>query len=69
MSPRVVLGRENVSCVAEVVNRSLKADCTDFTRGVDVKPCFPIHFEETFKELLSKDKPKPFSYTMRPFQF
>ena len=31
MSPRFVLGRENMSCVAEVVNRSLKADCTDFT--------------------------------------
>ena len=30
MSPRFVLGRENVPCVAEVVNRSLKADCTDF---------------------------------------
>ena len=30
MSPRFVLGRENVLCV-EVVNRSLKADCTDFT--------------------------------------
>ena len=33
MSPRFVLGRENVPCVAEVVNRSLKADCTDFTFG------------------------------------
>ena len=32
MSPRFVRGRENVPCVAEVVNRSLKADCTDFTR-------------------------------------
>ena len=32
MSPRFVLGRENVPCVAEAVNRSLKADCTDFTR-------------------------------------
>ena len=32
MSPRFVLGRENVPCIAEVVNRSLKADCTDFTR-------------------------------------
>ena len=32
MSPRFVLGRENVPCVAEVVNRSLKADCTDFSR-------------------------------------
>ena len=31
MSPRFVLGRENLPCVAEVVNRSLKADCTDFT--------------------------------------
>ena len=31
MSPRFVLGRESVPCVAEVVNRSLKADCTDFT--------------------------------------
>ena len=30
MSPRFVLGPENVPCVAEVVNRSLKADCTDF---------------------------------------
>ena len=30
MSPRFVLGRENMPCVAEVV-RSLKADCTDFT--------------------------------------
>ena len=33
MSPRFVLGRENVPCAAEVVNRSLKADCTDFTRS------------------------------------
>ena len=30
MSPRFILGLENVSCVAEVVNKSLKADCTDF---------------------------------------
>ena len=29
MGPRFVLGRENLPCVAEVVNRSLKADCTD----------------------------------------
>ena len=40
MSPRFVLGRENVSCVAEVLNRSLKADCTDFTYLVTKKfPC------------------------------
>ena len=31
MSPRFILGRENVPWVAEVVNRSLKADCTDYT--------------------------------------
>ena len=31
MSPRFVLGQENVPCVAEVVNGSLKADCTDST--------------------------------------
>ena len=31
MSQRFVLGRENVPCIEEVVNRSLKADCTDFT--------------------------------------
>ena len=30
VSPRFILGWENVPCVAEVVNRSLKADCTDF---------------------------------------
>ena len=35
MSPRFVLGWENVPCVAEVVNRSLKADCTDFTTDTD----------------------------------
>ena len=34
MSPGFVLGRENVPCVAEVVNRSLKADCTDFKDGL-----------------------------------
>ena len=34
MSPRFVLGRENVPCVAEVVNRSLKADCTDFNYNI-----------------------------------
>ena len=27
-----MLGRENVPCIAEVVNRLLKADCTDFTK-------------------------------------
>ena len=30
MSLRFVLGRENVPCVTEVVNRSLKAECADF---------------------------------------
>ena len=38
MSPRFVLGRENVPCVVEVVNRSLKADCTDFTQVLNLSP-------------------------------
>ena len=43
MSPRFVLGRENVPCVAEVVKRSLKADCTDFTpNGSQLKLCLKI---------------------------
>ena len=33
MNPRFIVGRENVPCVAEVVNRSLKADCTDYNIG------------------------------------
>ena len=32
MRPRFAFGRENVPCFAEVVNRSLKADCTDFNK-------------------------------------
>ena len=39
MSPRFVLGRENVPCVAEVVNRSLKADCTDFKKYDEALIC------------------------------
>ena len=39
MSPRFVLGQENVPCVAEVVNRSLKADCTDFTPYAEKELC------------------------------
>ena len=40
MSPRFVLGQENVPCVAEVVNRSLKADCIDFTGTVPIATAF-----------------------------
>ena len=40
MSPRFVLGRKNVPCVAEVINRLLKADCTDFTNvGLAITVC------------------------------
>ena len=39
MSPRFVLGRENVPCVIEVVNRSVKADCTDFIHMTDIGKC------------------------------
>ena len=35
LSEWTLLGRENVPCVAEVVNRSLKADCTDFMSLID----------------------------------
>ena len=45
MSPRFILGRENVPCVAEVVNRSLKADCTNYTN---------IHIKYNIPFLLSK---------------
>ena len=47
MSPRFVLGQENVPCVAEVVNRSLKADCTDFTQ---------FHIMRTYNHRRSSDK-------------
>ena len=50
MSPRFVLGRENVPCVAEVVNRSLKADCTDFKSFVEGSDIIS-HFI-TFRHLL-----------------
>ena len=40
MSPCFVLGRENVPCVAEVVNRLLKADCTDFISQLTTYPLF-----------------------------
>ena len=41
MSPRFVLGRENVPCVAEVVNRSLKAD----VQTLNIDSCLsPQHF-------------------------
>ena len=43
MSQRFVLGRENVLCVAEVVNRSLKADCTDFTDICTDVSIHPLH--------------------------
>ena len=51
MSPRFVLGRENVPCVAEVVNSSLKADCTDFTshgRLFQKNVCLGIAFSLVF---------------------
>ena len=47
MSPRFVLGRENMPCATEVLNRSLKADCTDS------KVKFLIEFDrKKFKECI-----------------
>ena len=37
MSPHFILGLENVPCVAEVVNRLLKADCTDYNQSSEEK--------------------------------
>ena len=51
MSPRFVLGRENVPCVAEVVNRSLKADCTDFTNAHGLS----VSYATGQKALVDKD--------------
>ena len=43
MSPRFVLGQENVPCVAGVVSRWLKADCTDFICSIlDIEHSFYI---------------------------
>ena len=48
MSPRFVLGRGNVPYIAEVVNSSLKADCTDFTTA------FVLRFVHNLKCLVRK---------------
>ena len=47
MNPRFVLGRENLPCVAEVVNRSLKADCTDFTQKWSLGTGLPARSRST----------------------
>ena len=57
MSPRFILGQENVPCVAEVVNRSLKADCTDFTQtDADMKFVLQKDQDSLKLELLEKSK-------------
>ena len=48
MSPRFVLGRENVPRVAEVVNRSLKADYTDFNNHY-INPPYWTRGERAFE--------------------
>ena len=60
MSPRFVLERENVPCVAEVVNRSLKTDCTDFKIGLSACIQLPIMKHpsrkvQDLRHLLSRD--------------
>ena len=52
MSPRFALGLENVPCVAEVVNRSLKADCTNFTSL----------FEDKYDNLVKKNRYQILAY-------
>ena len=51
MSPRFVLGRENVPCAAEVVNRSLKADCTDFNCSYLILQSKEMFHLEKIKEI------------------
>ena len=55
MSPRFVLGRENVPCVAEVVNRSLKADCTDFMIDVFNIALLTTEFGQVWAEYVCHD--------------
>ena len=53
MSPHFALGQENVPCVAEVVNRSFKADCADFMPCVFFKPFYcRVHWTADSFELL-----------------
>ena len=51
MSPRFLLGRENVPRVAEVVNRSLKAYFTDFNVASNLGKVCTISFERPVKYL------------------
>ena len=53
MSPRFVLGGGggggeggNVPCVAEVVNRSLKADCTDY---INIESSFALKEKNAYQ--------------------
>ena len=61
MSPRFILGRENVPCVAEVVNRSLKADCTDFTAYSDERQNLVNSITRSFPNIILFHKNKLFS--------
>ena len=63
MSPCFVLGRENVPCVAEVVNRSLKADCTDF------KVFLPFYERSSCRAAVARSFPSfSFAYSYRLFK-
>ena len=64
MSPRFVLGRENVPCVAEVVNRSLKADCTDFSNCYDYEMCCFKRKMSAPKRLIDSKAQWPLSFLL-----
>ena len=49
MSPGFVLGQENVPCIAQVVNRSLKADCTDFMHFSDESVSYHVNDRFNFE--------------------
>ena len=63
MSPRFVLRRENVPCVAEVVNRSLKADCTDFTQFfvIEIVPSAVLSLTDYLKQEIFYISPDVYS--------
>ena len=58
MSPRFVLGRENVPCVVEVVNRSLKADCTDFIQASFATPISNLKLNFQYDVIILKKMSK-----------
>ena len=67
MNARFVLGRGNVLCVAGVVNRSLKADCTDLDLIFFLTDLNSIHNNLSSDYSLNICFSRRFPYTDGPF--